>query len=148
MRFATQVDIPLRCKTNHLSNAHYTILQNSSAPWKIHLQSEIRSILIKKTMFMKRQPVVIQFPSLHCKLPSSLRKNLNSDYFSSSECNSKNSNEMYSNQEIFKTGQSQFPHNSFSKQQERQSPASNQSLSPRVSRQSSPGLHPFGLEDY
>ena len=34
---------------------YYTIPQNSAAPWKIHLQFTIRSILIKTTMFMKCQ---------------------------------------------------------------------------------------------
>jgi ribonuclease HI len=94
-------------------------------------------------------PFVIQSPSIHCKLPSSLRKNLNSDYFSSSTSqthNSKKSNEIYNNQKTSIV--TEFSHNSPSQQHEQQSPTSNRSLSPRASRQSSPGLHPFGLEDY
>ena len=94
-------------------------------------------------------PAVIQFPSIHGELPSSfLRENLNSSSSASQTHYSRNSDEIYSDQEISIFGQSQFSHDSLSKQQEQQSPASNQSLSPRASRQSSPALHPFGLEDY
>ena len=154
MRFASQIDIRCCRKSNHLSNMYFTIPQNSAAPWIIHLQFKIRSIILIKKHNVHEMPAVIQFPSIHCELPSSfLRENLNSDCSSSSAASqthySKNSDQIYSDQEISILGQSQFSHDSPSKQQEQQSPASNQSLlSPRASRQSSPALHPFGLEDY